>query len=81
MSTRERYLGSDEVSLQIGMSPEWVRRQVQAGRLRARVFTIGGRPTYRFTQSAVDAFLARFSIEARGDGTPIELELGDLATR
>lgn len=77
MSTPERYLGSDEVSQQIGMSPEWVRRQVQAGRLRARVFTAGGRPTYRFTQSAVDAFLARFSIEARGDGARIDLDMGN----
>jgi len=77
MSTPERYLGSEEVSRQLGMSPEWVRRQVQAGRLRARVFTIGGRPTYRFTQPAVDEFLARFSVEARGDGTRIDLEAGD----
>ena len=71
MSTPERFLGSEEVSQQLGMSPEWTRRQVQAGRLRARVFTIGGRPTYRFTQSAVDEFLVRFSIDARGDGRPV----------
>ena len=73
MTTPERFLGTEEVSQQLGMSPEWVRRQVQAGRLRARVFTIGGRPTYRFQQSAIDAFLANYSIEARGDGQPIDL--------
>jgi excisionase family DNA binding protein len=74
MSTRDRYLGTEEVSQQLGMSPEWVRRQVQAGRLGARVFTIGGRPTYRITQAAIDAFLARYSIEARGDGTRVDLD-------
>ena len=77
MSTTDRYLGTEEVSQQLGMSPEWVRRQVQAGRLGARVFTIGGRPTYRFTQGNIDEFLARFSVEARGDGTPVDLTTGD----
>jgi hypothetical protein len=77
MSTTDRTFGTEEVSRQLGMSPEWVRRQVQAGRLGARVFTIGGRPTYRFTQAAIDHFLARYSVEARGDGTPIDLDLGE----
>jgi excisionase family DNA binding protein len=72
MSTPDRFLGTEEVSLQLGMSPEWVRRQVQAGRLRARVFTTGGRPTYRFRQSAVEAFLAAYSVDAAGDGRPID---------
>ncbi len=74
MSTTDRYLGTDEVSRQLGMSPEWVRRQVQAGRLRARVFTIGGRPTYRFTQGAVQEFLVRYSVDSKGDGTPVDLD-------
>jgi hypothetical protein len=52
-------LGSEDVGRQLGMSPEWVRRQVQAGRLRARV----------------DEFVARYSAESRGDGMPVELEL------
>jgi hypothetical protein len=43
MSTNERFLGTEEVALQLGMGPEWVRRQVEAGRLRARICTIGGR--------------------------------------
>ena len=59
------------------MSSEWTRRQVLAGRLAARVFTIGGRPTYPFTQAAVDEFLARSSIEAKGDGRPVALERTD----
>ena len=59
------------------MSSEWTRRQVLAGRLRACVFTIGGRPTYRFTQAAVDEFLARYSIEAKGDGRPVALDSPD----
>ncbi|MHB8398045.1 MAG: helix-turn-helix domain-containing protein [Candidatus Limnocylindrales bacterium] len=75
MSTTERFLGSEEVSQQLGMSPEWVRRQVQAGRLRARVFLIGGRPTYRFAQTAVDEFLARYSRQVPGDGTPVDFEM------
>lgn len=67
MNTTDRFLGTEEVSQQLGMSPEWVRRQVQAGRLRARVFTVGGRPTYRFQQSAVDAFLHAHSVEYGGE--------------
>ena len=66
MNTNDRYLGTEEVSQQLGMSAEWVRRQVQAGRLRARVFTVGGRPTYRFLQSGIDEFLAEFSVEFGG---------------
>jgi hypothetical protein len=56
------------------MSPEWVRRQGLAGRLRARVYLVGGRPTCRFAQSAVDEFLARCSVQSHGDGTPVDLE-------
>jgi hypothetical protein len=68
-------LGSEDVGRQLGMSPEWVRRQVQAGRLRARVYLVGGRNTYRFDQMSVDEFVARYSAESRGDGMPVELEL------
>lgn len=74
MSTTDPFLGTEEVSQQLGMSPEWVRRQVQAGHLRARIFTVGGRPTYRFQQSAVDAFLASYAVEALGDGRPVDIE-------
>jgi len=75
MRNADRFLGSEDVSRQVGMSPEWVRRQAQAGRLRARVYLVGGRPTYRFVQSAIDEFLARYSVQSRGDGTPLDLEL------
>ena len=56
------------------MSPEWVRRQAQAGRLRARIYTVGGRPTYRFTQAAVHEFVAKYSVDSRGDGSPVDTE-------
>lgn len=74
MSTTDRYWGTEEVSQQVGMRPEWVHRQVLAGRLAGRIFTIGGRPTYRFTHAAIDDFLASYSVEARGDGTPVHLD-------
>ena len=72
MSTTDKFLGTEEASQQLGMSPEWVRRQVQAGRLRARVFTAGGRPTYRFRQSAIDEYLEAFSIEFPAGGGPVD---------
>src|SRR6476659_8050659 len=47
MPLENPWLSTDEVAQRIGMSPEWVRRQIVAGRLRATVFRTGKRPTYR----------------------------------
>lgn len=43
------------------MTPEWVRRQILAGRLRARVFKTGGRVTYRIRDIDLRRFLERWS--------------------
>ena len=43
------------------MSPEWVRRQIVAGRLRATLFKTGRRPTYRIDERDLRSFLKRFA--------------------
>jgi hypothetical protein len=45
------------------MSPDWVRRQIAAGRLRARVWRVGQRSTIRMRQSDVEEFVRRFSVD------------------
>jgi hypothetical protein len=74
MSARDPYLGTEEVGRRLGMGPEWVRRQILAGRLRARIYKTGSRATYRVRWSDVEAFLAGYSVQAPGDGRPAEIE-------
>ena len=65
----ERWLGTEEVGRRLGMSSEWVRRQVIAGRLRAVVYRTnpGSRSTYRIRADWIRAFQARFTIEPGAD--------------
>ena len=65
----ERWLGTEEVGRRLGMSSEWVRRQVIAGRLRAVVYrtTPGSRSIYRIRADWIRAFQARFTIEPGAD--------------
>ena len=48
----------------VGMTSEWVRKQVAAGRLEAVVWTTGNRKTYRISEEAWRAFRATFSVPA-----------------
>jgi excisionase family DNA binding protein len=66
MSKPERWLSTEEFARQVGMSPDWVRRQIEAGRLPARIWDVGQRRTIRIRQSDADAFIRRFSRERRG---------------
>jgi len=61
MDRPPEWLSTEQVARQIGMSPEWVRRQILAGRLRATVFKTGRRPTYRIDKRDLQDFLSRFS--------------------
>ena len=65
----ERWLGTEEVGRRLGMSSEWVRRQVIAGRLRAVVYrtTPGSRSIYRIRADWIRDFQARFTIEPGAD--------------
>jgi excisionase family DNA binding protein len=60
------FLSSEEAARQIGMSPEWVRRQVRDGRLRARVFVTGERSTIRIRRSWLADFLSAYSYDSIG---------------
>ena len=51
----------EEVARALGMSREWVRRQVQAGRLPATEWHVGRRSTLRYQWRDVEAFRRTFS--------------------
>jgi excisionase family DNA binding protein len=57
------WLSTEEIAIELGVSARWVRRQIQTGRLRARVYLTGERPTYRVRRAQLNEFLDRFSRE------------------
>lgn len=59
--TQPKWLSTEEIARLVGMTPEWVRLQVVAGRLPARVFATGRRVTYRISETDLLLFLARWS--------------------
>lgn len=59
--TNQAWLSTEQAAAQIGMTGEWVRRQIVAGRLRATVYRTGRRRTYRIRADHWSAFLARYS--------------------
>jgi excisionase family DNA binding protein len=61
MSNGERWIGTEEAARRLGMSPDWVRRQIVAGRLRATIWTVGKRATYRIRLSDLAAFRGQYS--------------------
>jgi hypothetical protein len=46
-----------------GVTPRWVRIQIEAGRLRARVLLTGSRHTYRIRGEDLDAFLEEYVVD------------------
>ncbi|HEX7949773.1 MAG TPA: excisionase family DNA-binding protein [Candidatus Limnocylindrales bacterium] len=58
----DRWLATEEVAQRLGMSSEWVRRQIIAGRLRAVAYETGGRRTYRVRETWVREFLVAYQI-------------------
>lgn len=61
MKRSEQWIGTEEAARRLGMSSEWIRRQIRAGRLPARAWLVGKRPTYRLRLSDLDDFERRFS--------------------
>ncbi len=64
------WLSADQAGARVGMTGEWVRRQIVAGRLRATVYTTGRRRTYRIRLDDWKAFLSDFS---RGTDRPCQI--------
>ena len=61
---RDDWLTTETAAAEIGgVTPRWVRLQIECGRLRARVLLTGNRPTYRIRRSDLDAFLDRFVVD------------------
>lgn len=48
-------------AVRVGMTAEWVRRQIVLKRLRATAFETGKRRTYRINERDWSAFLARYT--------------------
>ena len=62
------WLSSETASRQIGgVTPRWIRMQIEAGRLRARVLLTGRRVTYRIRRDDLDEFLAAFVVDDARD--------------
>ena len=64
MSYQAKWLSTQEVATRLGMSSEWVRRQVLAGRLKAVVYRTTSRSVYRISETSLADFRRRFSGEA-----------------
>ncbi len=58
---RRTWLSTEEAARRVGMTGEWVRRQILAGRLSATAFETGRRRTYRIRSDDWARFLARYS--------------------
>lgn len=54
-------MSTDQAAFEVGMTTEWVRRQIAAGRLEAVVFTTGRRRTFRIRTAAWKAFVAVYA--------------------
>lgn len=53
------------MAAELGMSSEWVRRQLRAGTLRGRAYVTGSRRTYCIRRSDLQRFLRTYSRDAR----------------
>lgn len=67
MSTTD-WLSTEDVAREIGgVTPRWVRIQIDEGRLRARVLLTGKRATYRVHRPDLEAFRARWILDDARD--------------
>jgi hypothetical protein len=55
------WMSTEDIAREAGMTTEWVRRQIQAGRLAAWVWSTGRRSTYRIRRSDWLRFRGQFS--------------------
>jgi excisionase family DNA binding protein len=67
MPEREWY-STQQVAQVVGMTSQWVRRQIDAGRLNARYFEGAGRRTYRIHRTDLRDFLRRFGRDSVDNG-------------
>ena len=60
-ATHHEWLSTEDAARQVGMTSEWVRKQIGAGRLVAYVWATGNRRTYRIRQADWSTFLTEYS--------------------
>lgn len=58
IATAERWYTADQVAELLHMSAQWVRDRRKEGKLKGVKITNAGRGQYRFSESAVQAFMA-----------------------
>lgn len=58
---KDDWLSTEDVARELGVTARWARRQIEARRLRARVFLTGQRRTYRIRRADLNDFLRRYS--------------------
>lgn len=54
-------MSTDQAAAEVGMTTEWVRRQIAAGRLEAVAYATGRRRTFRIRRVSWTRFLAAYS--------------------
>ena len=64
MGEIDRWMSTEDVARETGMSPDWVRRQIAAGRLKANIWRVGKRPTIRIRRKDFDTFRSGFSVDS-----------------
>lgn len=57
------WLSTKQIALKLGMTSEWVRREIVAGRLSATYYDGRGRRTYRVHQSDLRTYLRQYQRE------------------
>lgn len=67
----DHWLSTDDVARAIGgVSQRWVRKQIEGGRLRARVFLTGDRATYKIRATDLSVFLSAYVLDDARDREP-----------
>jgi len=59
------WMSTDQAAAEVGMTAEWVRRQIAAGRLDAVAYATGRRRTFRIRRSDWTRFLEAYSRPSR----------------
>lgn len=71
MSRPEDWLSTEDAAREIGgVSARWVRKQVETGRLRARVLLTGRRATFRIRRDDLDRFRSCYILEDAREREP-----------
>ena len=65
----EHYLSTTQAADLLGVLRTTVLRLVEEGRIEARVYRYGTRPTIRIPESAIAAFLELWADPPTGDGS------------